>query len=241
MVGPSSDPGIAVGELQLAAAGTGHLVVNRLAVEKSGKTEGGVPVMREEKACDVQSRQVHAVMDPVLVLGAESHLVPAVELEGEKDIEFQVQVGTLAIQAGPAVSHSSENLPGFDLLPCLHACTGKVSVKAKKRSLAPIMLDYHVASVIAAPCTGLNVDDPTESDCAHVVEWSPTRVAFYGADIYPLMEPGRNDTLLSSTEISDESIAAALPWSAALTFEGSVDEHVEALRPVVEKSAVVGG
>lgn len=166
--------------------------------------------------------------------------MPCVELEGEKDIQFEVKMSSLPVNTRTGVAHLAKHVSSGNTLPLLYQSGGKVGIEAKEWALAPVVFDDDVFPVIATPGTFLNVNNASKCDRSNVVEGAPCRIPLYGADIDSLVKPGRDYSLLCSSEGSDKAVTSALPGLACFALKGAINIHIELFRVALQKCPVVG-
>ena len=158
-MGSTPDPGIPVSQLQFPPAGAGDLVVSRSAAEEIRYRYARVPMVAEQEIGNVESREVHAIVKSVFILGPELHLVPGIKLEGEENVQFEVNVGSFPVDTRAGITHSTYNVSGIDAQTLRDGRAGKVRIETQERSVSPVVLNDYVFPVIASSGTLLNVDN----------------------------------------------------------------------------------
>ena len=174
------------------------------------------------------------------VVAAKLHLMPCIELEGEKDIQLKVQVGSLAIDSRSRVAHSSEHVSGGNPLTLLNYGGSKMGIETQEWAVAPVMFDDYVFPVIASSRTFLNIDNAPKSDGPDVVNWSSARVSLHRSNIDSLVESRGDYPLFCPPEIAYKAVTSTLPWLARLALKGAIYIHVELFRVILQKRPVVG-
>ena len=125
-----AEPGITLKEGQAARFRHEHPVVDLgLGREKLRDRDRGIGPVGFEERGDVESGEIDPVVDPVVILVREMLFVPALEMVAEDEIELDVDVRPLAVDAITGVSHLPDRLAGGDRLSGLGGGRTEVCVE----------------------------------------------------------------------------------------------------------------
>ncbi len=234
-------PGVAFHEFEHPPAGGGDLVIDGGAPDEVRDRDGRILLVCDEEARDIEAGQVQAVVDAMLVLFPELPGMPAVELQGKENVELDVHVGALPVDARAGVAHLAHHLSSAEALAGLDRDLGEVGVEAEEGAVAPVVLHHHVFPVVAGPGAVLCVSDVSGRDGPDLVEGTSGRVTFDGPDVDPFVKTGGDDPFRGAFHVAHEPVLSSLPWFRGFSLEGPVDVHVVILGSVGEDGPVVGG